>query len=90
MPKKRDTHIIYAQILEFCQKPRPIQDIMERCGLSGHLVYEHVGFLFDRGLLEKIEVPKLRGPLFITTLKGYRYLRHFERLEKLLEGEASG
>jgi DNA-binding transcriptional ArsR family regulator len=57
---------------------------MELCGLSGTTVYGHVKFLFDKGLVEKIEVPKLK-PLFVTTLKGYMYLRLYEKLEKLIK-----
>jgi len=48
-------------------------------------VYEHVKFLFDRGLVEKVEVPKSLKPLYVTTLKGYRYVKLYEKLEKLIK-----
>ena len=89
MPKKDCSHAIYARILRFCGRPSNISSIMERCNLSGKTVYEHVKFLFDKGLVEKVEVPKNLKPLYVTTLKGYRYVKLYEKLEKLIESEAS-
>jgi predicted transcriptional regulator len=88
MPKKECSHAIYARILKFCGRPSGISSIMQLCRLSGTTVYEHVKFLFDKGFVDKIEVPKLK-PLFVTTLKGYMYLRLYDKLEKLIESEAS-
>ena len=84
-PKYKSRYDIYAGILKFCEVPRNIASIMEFCGLSGTTVYKHATFLSSKGLLSKIEVPRLRKPLLMTTLKGLRYLKYYEKLRKLVE-----
>ena len=84
MPRE-SRYDVYARILKFCKVPRNIASIMEFCGLSGITVYKYVTFLSDKELLSKIEVPRLRKPLLMTTLKGLRYLKYYEKLRKLIE-----
>jgi len=83
--KYESRYDIYARMLRFCEVPRNIASIMEFCGLSGTTVYNHVTFLSGKELLSKIEVPRLRKPLLMTTLKGLKYLKYYEKLRKLVE-----
>lgn len=85
--KYRCKHEIYCKILELCQEPKGITRIMELCRLSGATVYEHVKQLHQAGLISKIEVPKLKNPLFLTNTLGYKYLQLWKELKNLLRNK---
>lgn len=82
--KYRCFHEIYYQILNICKKPQNLSTIMERCGLSGKTVYQHVKALYDAELLAKIQIPS-HEKIFLTTLKGLTYMKLWRKIQKIIE-----
>jgi len=85
MGRKECRYDVYARILKFCDVPQNITSIIELCGLSWKTAQKHIPYLISKGMLRKIEVPKLPKPLFMTTLKGLQYLKYYGKLQRFLE-----
>lgn len=55
MKGKRTLYEIYWEVLTFCRNPRTFTSIIQRCSLNSKIGNEHIGFLLDKGYLERFE-----------------------------------
>ncbi|HIH00315.1 MAG TPA: hypothetical protein HA258_06990 [Thermoplasmata archaeon] len=78
MNNRRTQYEIYWEILTYCNTPRSITQIIQRCNLNSKIGQEHVDFLVLKGYLEKT-LEKERF-LFTTTSAAKGYVEIFMKL----------
>jgi predicted transcriptional regulator len=77
--KRRDRLYIIAEILVIAsEEPVRQTHIMYRANLSMRQMYDYLSFLLKRKMLEKV------GKSYKTTKKGFRYLKNYEEISKII------
>jgi len=75
---KRSYYEIIYDILRFCVKPRRISGIAQHCNLNTVNAKKYLEELTRKGLIKKID------DSYITSEKGFEYLKAFEEFYRLL------
>jgi predicted transcriptional regulator len=52
---KRTLYEIYWEILTYSRNPKSFTSIIHRCNLNSKIGQQHIGFLEDKGYLERID-----------------------------------
>lgn len=73
MKGKRTLYEIYWEILTFSRNPKTFTNIIQRCSLNSKIGQEHIGFLLDKGYLQRFEE------------EGQNYLRTTEMANPFLD-----
>jgi len=79
----RDRTTIMADILAFCTRPAPKTRVMYKTNLTYKQLKTYLAFLTSVGLIEHYSNE------YLTTAKGYNFLRAYAALENLLDGGAA-
>ena len=73
MKGKRTLYEIYWEILTFSRNQKTLTNIIQRCSLNSKIGQEHIGFLRDKGYLNRFEE------------EGQNYLKTTDKAKPFLE-----
>jgi predicted transcriptional regulator len=75
---RRTLYEIYWEILTFCRVPRTFTSIIHRCSLNSDIGKEHIGFLLEKGFLNRYEEDN--GNLHRTTDDAKPFMEAFRHM----------